>query len=388
MNIENNSRSVPRHHGVRPLLNMACLTSCLVLGACSTALVPAIDPVDSVVRAEMERQKIPGVAVAVIHKGRIVKVAGYGLANVENGVPVGPATVFQSGSVGKQFTAVAVMLQVEDGKLALDDPITNYLPDAPSTWQTITVRHLLTHTSGIADYTDAAVDYRRDYTEDELAKLAFGLDREFPEGTRWRYSNTGYLLLGIIVHKVSGHFYGDVLRDRVFTPLGMKTARIISEEDIVPNRAAGYRLVQGELKNQEWVAPLLNISADGALYLSALDMAAWDAGIRARAVLKPASWAQIFEPVRLKNGKAYPYGFGWSIDDIGGQTCHNHSGAWQGFTCCIFRYLGEDLTVVALCNLAEGEPERFVDQIVALYNPSLLPPAPSPVTDPEPQTGE
>ena len=149
------------------------------------------------------------------------------------------------------------------------------------------MRHLLTHTSGIPDYEGSdALDFRRDYTEEELAKLAFGLKPEFPPGARWNYSNTGYVLLGIIVGKASGRFYGDLLAERVFAPLGMKTARIISEEDIVPNRAAGYRLVDGELKNQEWVAPRLNTTADGSLYLSVLDLVAWDRGLRAGAVLK------------------------------------------------------------------------------------------------------
>ena len=128
-------------------------------------------------------------------------------------MPVTPDTIFQSGSLGKQFTAAAVMLQVEDGKLALTDSVTKFFPDAPQTWRAITVEHLLTHTSGIPDYTDGTIDYRKDYTEDELAKFAFGLKLEFPAGSRWNYSNTGYVLLGAIVRKVSGSFYGDVLRD-------------------------------------------------------------------------------------------------------------------------------------------------------------------------------
>ena len=230
--------------------------------------------IDSVVTVEMAKQKIPGVAIVVVRGSAIRMIKGYGEANVEHHVPVTPQTVFESGSVGKQFTATAVMLMVEDGKLALTDSITKFFPDAPASWKGITVRHLLTHTSGIPDYTTDAMDYRRDYTEDEIAHLAFALTPEFPPGSRWNYSNTGYVLLGIIIHKVSGKFYGDVLRDRVFQPLGMKTARIISEADIIPNRAAGYELVDGQLKNQEWVSPTLNTTADGSLYLSATDYAA------------------------------------------------------------------------------------------------------------------
>ena len=224
-----------------------------MLLALVTVLAVSADlgPVDAFVRAEMERQKVPGVAVAIVRGGDVVEARGYGLANVEHQVAVKPETIFQSGSVGKQFTSTVVMLLVEEGKLALSDPLTKFFPKAPAPWSGITVRHLLTHTSGIPDYTEETLDYRKDYTEEELASLAFGLKLEFPPGSRWSYSNTGYVLLGIIVGKVSGRFYGDLLAERVFAPLGMKTARVISEEDIVPNRAAGYRLVGGQLKNQE-----------------------------------------------------------------------------------------------------------------------------------------
>ena len=253
------------------------MTLALLLTA-SVAGSDTLDRVDEFVRAEMARQKIPGVAVAIVQKGKVVKAQGYGLANVEHQVPVRPETIFQSGSLGKQFTAAAVLSLVEEGKIALDDPVAKYLPDAPPAFRPISVRHLLTHTSGIPDYTDGTFDLRRDLTEEDLARMAFRLNLEFAPGTRWNYSNTGYVLLGIIVRKASGRFYGDVLRERVFVPLGMKTTRVISEEDIVPHRAAGYRLVKGELKNQEWVAPSLNTTADGALYFSVLDLVAWDRG--------------------------------------------------------------------------------------------------------------
>ncbi len=129
-------------------------------------------------------------------------------------------------------------------------------------------------------------------------KFAATLPLDFTPGREWKYSNTGYILLGALVRKVSGSFYGDVLRDRVFAPLGMSTARVISEADIVPNRADGYRLERGELRNQEWVSPAMNTTADGSLYLSLQDLIAWDRGIRSGAVLNADSWRQIFTPSR------------------------------------------------------------------------------------------
>ncbi len=174
----------------------------------------------------------------------------------------------------------------------------------------------------------------------------------------------------------------------MFDPLGMTTARVISEEDIVPNRAAGYRLVDEQVKNQEWVAPKLNTTADGSLYLSLQDLIAWDSGLRSRAVLEPESWAQVFEPVKLKSGRPFPYGFGWSIDKIAGQTVHRHGGSWQGFQSFLARYLGDDLTIIVLANLAEAEPWLFVDGLAGLVNPALKPPEDAPIADDAPEVAE
>ncbi len=182
---------------------------------------------DHLIRTEMAAQKIPGVSVAVIRDGQVVLVKGYGLANVEHAVAVKPGTVFQSGSVGKQFTAMAVMLLVDEGKIDLDERIGTYLGDVPGSWKDMTVRQLLTHTSGMADYT-SDFNLWQDYSEDELLDKAKKVPTAFAPGEKWQYSNLGYLTLGAIVRRVSGKFYGDFLQERVFDPLGMTTARVIS----------------------------------------------------------------------------------------------------------------------------------------------------------------
>jgi CubicO group peptidase (beta-lactamase class C family) len=355
----------------------------LLIGLCANESLAAQDlaVVDRFITSEMERQKIPGVAVAIVRDGVPLKVQGYGLANVEHQAPVTPETIFQSGSVGKQFTAAAVMLLVEEGRLSLADPLTTFFNDGPAHWKTITVRHLLTHTSGIPDYTAGTIDYRRDYTEDELQQFAATLKPEFPPGARWNYSNTGYVLLGMIIRKASGQFYGDLLRDRIFAPLGMKTARIITEADIVLNRAAGYRLSDGELKNQNWVAPLLNTTADGSLYLSLRDLLAWDAGIREGRVLKSDSWKQVFTPVSLNSGKPYPYAFGWNVAAFAGRPAQRHGGSWQGFQTYISRFPGQKLSIIVLTNLAQANPERISDGLAALLDPSLTRPELKPLND-------
>jgi CubicO group peptidase (beta-lactamase class C family) len=348
-----------------------------------TTAAPAQDTaaIDRAVEAEVARQKVPGAAVAVVRQGQPIVAKGYGLANVEHNVPVTRDTIFQSGSVGKQFTAAAVMLLVEDGKVALSDPITRFFPDAPEHWKKIVVRHLLTHTSGLPDYTAGMVDYRRDYSEEELLKFAYGLKLEFEPGARWNYSNTGYIVLGFLVRKASGQFYGDVLATRVFAKIGMKTARVISEDDIVPHRADGYRLVRGELKHHQWVAPRLNTTADGSLYLSLNDMIAWDAALRTQQVLRPESWAQVFSPVALNSGKPYPYGFGWQVDTFAGRRAQRHGGSWQGFQTHIARWPDEDLTIIVLANLAQASPERISNAVAAAIDPTLIPAEPKPIPD-------
>ena len=376
----------------RPVWLVAALLglACAVARAATPDLAARLPQVDAFVRSEMQRQKVPGIAVAIVGPKGVVAANGYGNANVENDVPVTADTIFQSGSVGKQFTAVAVMMQVEDGKLRLDDPITKYFTDAPASWRKITVRNLLTHTSGVTEYTDegggaASVDLRRDYTEDELVHIVYRLPLDFEPGTRWSYSNTGYLLLGALVHKVSGRFYGDVLHDRVFKPLGMASARVMSEADIVPHRAAGYRLERGVLKNQEWVSPTLNTTADGALYLSLRDYIAWDRGLRQGALLKPESWALVYTPVRLASGRTYPYGFGWSIDSSSGAPWYHHGGAWQGFCTYISRYVGEGITIVVLANMAGTDTARFVDGVAQILDDRLAMIEPvKPIPDNEP----
>jgi CubicO group peptidase (beta-lactamase class C family) len=328
-----------------------------------------------VVEAERNAQQIPGVSIAICRNGKIIKAAGYGLANVELDVPVTPETIFQTGSVGKQFTSMAVMILVEEGKIGLDQKIVKYIPQSPATWKEVTVRQLLTHTSGIADYggeeytmNKGVINFRKDYTEEQLVQAFAKMAMDFAPGEKWRYSNTGYVLLGIIIHRVTGEFYGDMLQERIFKPLGMTSTRIISEADIVPHRSSGYRLVKGALKNQEWVSPTLNTTADGALYTNVLDLAKWDAALDKKLLVKPASYDLIWTPAKLNNGKTYPYGFGWSLTEEGDKRVVSHDGAWQGFTMTISRHIDDHWTVIVMTNLDSdnSKPEKIADQITKL----------------------
>jgi len=326
------------------------------------------DAVDNYIRAEMTKQRIPGLALLVSRGGRALRAQGYGLANVELQVPVKPETIFQSGSVGKQFTATAVMMLVEDGKIGLDDPLTKYFSAAPASWKPVTIRELLSHTAGFGDY-PKSFDMRKDYTETEELKMVESIPPAFPPGTSWSYSNLGYLTLGALIHKVTGEFYGDFLQERIFRPLDMRTTRIISESDIVPNRSAGYRLVKGELKNQEWVSPTVNTTADGSLYFSIMDLAKWDAALYTEKLLKRSSLDEMWTVAKLSNGKpnSGQYGFGWFIETKNGHRIIEHEGEWQGFETQISRYVDDKLTVVVLTNLDEAKPEAIADGVAAMY---------------------
>ena len=324
--------------------------------------------VSEYVKAEMQRQHIPGLSLLVAKGGKIVRAEGFGSANVELQAPVKLETVFQSGSLGKQFTATAVMMLVEEGKIALDDPLTEYLADAPASWKNVTVRELLSHTAGLGDY-PKDFNFREDWTEDEELKLIESVPLAYPPGTSWEYSNFGYVTLGILIHRVTGEFYGDFLQHRIFQPLGMQSTRIISEADIVPNRSAGYRLAKGELKNQEWVAPMVNTTADGSLYFSILDLAKWDAALYTEKLLKRSSLDLMWTPVRLKNGQPNKggYGFGWFIEERNGHRCIHHDGSWQGFETAIDRYADDELTVVVLTNLADSKPGDITRHVAEIY---------------------
>lgn len=364
--------------------------------AASLALAETPDKIDQYVRAEMERQHIPGLALGIYREGRIERVQGYGFANVELDAPVKPETIFQSGSVGKQFTATGIMMLVEEGRIRLDDSILKYFPDGPAGWAPVTFNNLLSHTSGIGEYENDARTapnglfyLRLDNTEDELYRKIAGLPMDFQPGERWRYTNTNFVLLGMMIHRVTGKFYGDFLTERIFQPLGMSATRIISEEDIIPNRSAGYRLVKGKLKNQEWVSPTYNSTADGALYFNVLDLAKWDAALYTEKLVKRASLDRMWTVFPLRDGKLNSgnYGFAWNIESMNGHRIIQHGGAWQSFTTYITRYVDDKLTVVVLTNLDSGHsnPGKIAHGVAGLLNPELIQPVARPIEDKEPQ---
>lgn len=356
--------------------------------------------IDAFVNSEMTRQRIPGLAVGIYNRGHVLLAKGYGLANVELSVPVRPESLFQSGSVGKQFVAAAIMMLVEEDKLSLDDSITKFLPHSPSAWKPIRIKHLLSHTSGLSEY-ERDEQYgpkgdfypRLDFTEEELLGKIETLPIEWPAGERWDYRNTNYVLLGLVIHKVTGKPYAEFLQERIFHPLGMTATRLISERDIVPNRSSGYELDEaGQLKNQKWVSPTFNSTADGALYFNVIDLAKWDEALYTTRLLAQSSADRLWTVYPLNDGKPNwaGYGFGWFIGQTGGHRSLSHGGAWQGFTCHIARYPEDGLTVVVLTNLdaAHARPKIIAEVIAGLIQPPLMPRKIQQVADSRPEIAE
>jgi len=339
---------------------------------------PVMASMDSLVRKAMADARIPGMAVAIVHRGQVLVSRGYGVAELENRTPVTDETMFQSGSLGKQFTAAGILALVEDGTLALDQSIRHYLPEVPASWQPITIRHLLSHQGGLPDYTADNFDYRRDYTDAELLTMAGGLPVEFPAGSRWNYSNTGYVVLGILIARITGMPYHEFLRERIFTPAGMPTIRVITEAAVVPHRAHGYLPVAGGWEHATWVAPRLNTTADGSMLLSLRDLIAWNEVVRTRRVLRPESWTLMMSATPLTSGRPYPYGFGWFMGQAGAHPMQEHGGTWQGFVTQYSRFPVQDLGIIVLSNARAMAPATLALQLAALVD-STLTTSPPPV---------
>jgi CubicO group peptidase (beta-lactamase class C family) len=392
---------------MKACLKMLLFGALFLSAATSLAQIPLapldakqLASIDDFVNHEMSRQRIPGLELGIYSRGRILLAKGYGLANVELNVPVKPETIMQSGSIGKQFVSAAIMMLVEEGKISLDDSITKYFPDAPDAWKPILIKNLLSHTSGLSEYLshdrrgpNGPFYLRLDFTEDELAKKIEALPIEWAPGEDWDYRNTNYVLLGIVIHKITGMPYADFLSGHIFKPLGMTSTRLISDRDIIPNRAAGYQIdSNGELKNQAWVSPTFTSNADGMLYFNVLDLAKWDEALYGTKLLKQSSLDRIWTVYPLNDGKLNPrgYGFGWRIGTQNDHKRIEHGGAWQGFTCDISRYPDDSLTVVVLTNLDEGHstPGVMAHVVAGLVKPALTVPKLEAIADDHPELAD
>jgi CubicO group peptidase (beta-lactamase class C family) len=328
------------------------------------------DRVDRFIEDRMRAQRIPALSLAVIKDGKTIKAAGYGVADRKLQTPATPETVYKIGSVSKQFVATGIMLLVQDGKLRLDDPVSRFLEGTPSSWSRITIRHLLTHTSGIVR---EAPGY--DWTAQPDAKVvtgAYPVPLRFQPGEKWEYSNVPYFALAEVIHKVSGQLWDAFLIEKVFKPLGMNSTRPTNTKEPLANRAAGYSDNDKLLDAVEWTG----LRPSGAFLSTVLDLAKWDAALDTNRILSESSRRQMWTPVALNDGTTYPYGFGWQLDPHNGHRQVHHGGGIPGFGAQFAKFPDNRLTIIAIVNLDDNALEEIVAGVAALYLPAKTPAGP------------
>ena len=310
------------------------------------------DTLDDKIRAIMTERHIPGAAVAVVQNGKVVRMKGYGVASLEFNVPVTTETVFEIGSVSKQMTAAGIMLLVQDGRVALDEKISKYLPNTPDAWKDVTVRHLLTHTSGVKSYSSLdGFGLSERMTINDFIKKLSPHPLEFTPGEKNIYSNSGFNLLAYIIETQSGRKYMDFMRERIFLPLGMTKTGDRDPQFVIPFRANGYEWRLDRYSGRD--GNLTDLMGAGSITSTISDMARWEAALRGEKVLNSQSKKEIWTQFTFLSGKQSPYGLGWRISDVRGNALIGHTGQTAGFGAAIFRYVDSDVTVIALTNLGE-----------------------------------
>lgn len=349
------------------LLFLGLLSSALQAQSISKAQTAEIDRL----LAETFKADRNGAAVMVTHKGKTLYHKAFGMANLELDVPMRPEHVFRIGSVTKQFTAAAILKLAEEGKLNIQDELTQFLPDYPTHGKKITVEHLLTHTSGIQSYTDMPewdpATHRKDFTPEELINYFKDKPMNFDPGTEFRYNNSGYVLLGYIIEKASGKTYGEYIRDAFFKPLGMKNSYYGDTEPLIKNRAAGYS--QGDVEGTLVNSPFLSMTqpyAAGSLLSTVEDLNIWSQALHGGKVLQPASYQAMITPYKLSSGAPNRYAYGLQLGNLLGSLTIEHSGGIHGFLSDMVYLPKEELCVAILTNCDCEPPSNLTARVAAL----------------------
>jgi D-alanyl-D-alanine carboxypeptidase len=367
-----------------------CLSSASPSARSQPATHADLSGIEKYVLSTMRKNNVPGISVGIVQDGKVILARGYGVANVELSVPATENTVYQIASVTKTFTATAIMMLVEEGKLKLDNKITARLPGLPAAWKEVAVRQLLTHTSGIKSYTSVKDFHkmaRKDYDRREILELVKNDALEFAPGESWNYSNTGYFLLGLLIEKETGKSYGEFMANRIFKPLGMAQTRVNDLHAIIPNRAQGYTWDGKETRNGEYVSPTQPFAA-GMLVSTVSDLAKWDAAMNSEKLLKKSSLDQMWTPAALGKGGPAKYGFGWQISKVNGHRRLSHGGGIPGFSSELSRFVDDKLTVIVLSNSDHCNAGSLAQGIARRILPSLTVKPLEPIADPDSQTTE
>ena len=351
---------------IKEILTLACLMGLTAFLSCAPyteqfAPSHAIDTMFS----EYSQSGVPGASLSIIKDGRVLYSKAYGLADVAGHVPATTGTNYRLASVTKQFTATAILMLAERGKFSLDTPLSEVLPGTPSYAHDVRIRHLLNHTSGLVDYEDLIPDSQTVQVLDaDVLKLLNKVDSlYFPPGSKFRYSNSGYTLLALVVEAVSGEPFARFLKENIFDPLGMKHT-IAYQEGIstVDNRAFGHsRTDTGFVQTDQSATSA--VLGDGGIYSSVEDLFKWDQDLSGNRLISNSLRQQSFTPAVLNDGSKTKYGFGWYVEPYKSHESIYHTGSTRGFRNAIFRLSDQQLTIIILTNRNEGEPIEIAKKI-------------------------
>ncbi len=338
---------------------------------------PPMEAINEFIESQMRKQHIPGLSLAVVKDGNLLLTRGYGLADVENNVPATPETVYQIQSITKMFVASAMMMLQREGKLSLDDELSKHLDGVPESWKGITIRRILTHTSGIKDYiNEPFASLRIDISDEEVLKQTAQRPLNFAPGEKYSYCNTGYLLAGMIIRKITGKSYGEFLQERIFGPLGMTQTRVQQIDDIIPRRAAGYQVVDGKLRKGEFIAQSILSYPGGGILSTVIDMAKFDAMWQGGKLINASVRAEMWTTGTLNDGSRTGYGLGFGIGDLRGWRQITHSGGHiTGFASRYAIYPQQQLSVIVLSNRNEANTDVIVQGVAGRIDQALMPPA-------------
>lgn len=350
---------------------------------------PSNRDIDRFLQNAMKTASTPGMSVAIVRNGKVAYAKGFGLADMQNDVKARPDTVYRIGSVTKQFTATMIMQLVQEGKLALDDPMRKHLPDLPEAWDKVTVRHLLNHTSGIPSYTGLpdmmAKTVRQPVAPRGIVATVEKMPLEFEPGSQWRYNNSAYEILGLLIEKYDGRPFEKSLQERILKPLGMDQTYFTSQSTIVKRRAQGYSPRGRAVFN----ADFLDMSwpyAAGSMESTVLDLAKWDAALYGDRILPQSVLRQMWTRTRLTTGKEQDYGFGWDVKDVNGNRVIAHNGGIHGFISNIRRVPEKGLTVVVLTNSDGSDCDGITTRLLGFLDPTLKPKPVAAIEDKDPAT--
>lgn len=348
---------------------------------CGALPAPAVqDTIDRSVIAWMRESRTPAASIAIVRRGRPTLERAYGWADLATCVPATTETRFGVGSISKQVTALGALVLMAQGKLALDDPISRWLPESGVAWQGVTVRHILTHTSGIRDtghddpvYPQIAIDKKIDVTDSALVARLAADPLNFQPGTGWAYSNTGYLLLSIIIERAGGASFPVWMHDHVFEPLGMHATRYFDPTEIIPAMARGYSIERGGRFRQGYYSSRsYSRRGDYGMISTAHDMALWSAELDSSRLVSPALHALMLAPARLNDGSTFPYGFGVGLDDYRGAPVLQHGGTYNaGYSAHLVVMPERGLAVIILTNQHQGDPGAFGSALLSLADSTL-----------------